>query len=239
MADRIIHETAVIKESDIGNVKIYRNSMIVKSSLEDGCSIGDDTTVERCKLENNVIINRRSYINDSRIGKYTYMGINTTMNFTAIGKFCSLGRNVDVGGFDHDYKKLTTMPAFRFNQMMNGGGEIPKVVEHKDLCEIGNDVWIAAGAQVLHKVKVGDGAVIGAGAVVTKDVPPYAIVAGVPAKIIGYRCSKEQIERLKKIKWWDWPEEEISEIMEVLINKEISDETIGFLEEKSNNIEIS
>lgn len=173
---------------------------------------------------------KRCYVNDSIIGDYTYMGINTTMNFTKIGKFCSLARNVDIGGFDHDYRKVTTMPAFRFKQMLNGGGKIPEKTKHTELCEIGNDVWIAAGAQILHKVKIGDGAVVGGGAVVTKDVPPYAIVAGVPAKIIGYRCSEKYIEILEKIKWWDWPEAILSEVMDELMNRDIDDETMAYLE---------
>lgn len=225
-----IHETAKINNSKTGRIKAFRNSVINNSNLADGCSVGDDTTIDNCTLGSNVAVNRRCYVNDSIIGDYTYMGINTTMNFTKIGKFCSLARNVDIGGFDHDYRKVTTMPAFRFKQMLNGGGKIPEKTKHTELCEIGNDVWIAAGAQILHKVKIGDGAVVGGGAVVTKDVPPYAIVAGVPAKIIGYRCSEKYIEILEKIKWWDWPEAILSEVMDELMNRDIDDETMAYLE---------
>lgn len=147
---KFIHESARVVSSQIGDIKVFRNATIVDSKIDSGCSIGDDTNVERCVIGNNVVINRRSYINDSDIGAYTYMGINTTMNFTKIGKFCSLARNVDVGGFDHDYHKVTTMPAFRYAQTKNGGGKLESRTEHKDFCKIGNDVWIAAGAQVLH-----------------------------------------------------------------------------------------
>lgn len=236
MEESFIHNTAMVNSSQTGSIKVFRNAVVNNSVIGDGCSIGDDTTVERCILENNVVINRRSYINDSIIGKYTYMGINTTMNFTRIGKFCSLARNIDVGGFDHDYHKITTMPAFRYKQTKNGGGKIPQIAKTEDYCEIGNDVWIAAGAQVLHKVKVGNGAVIGGGAVVTKDVPPYAIVAGVPAKVIGYRGSENQIAALEKIKWWDWPESVLDDIMDELIQKDISDDAIKFLQEVYNNM---
>lgn len=204
--------------------------MISNSELADDCSVGDDSTVERCVFQNNVVINRRSYINDSFIGRYTYAGINTTMNWTKIGAFCSLARNVDVGGFDHDYHKITTMPAFRFAQTRNGGGKLETKTIHNDYCEIGNDVWIAAGAQVLHKVKIGDGAVIGGGAVVTKDVPPYAIAVGVPAKVIGYRCSQENIDKLLLLKWWNWPDEILIKHMDNFINRDINDETILWME---------
>ncbi|EKO3576514.1 CatB-related O-acetyltransferase [Vibrio metschnikovii] len=76
---------------------------------------------------------------------------------------------------------------------------------------IGNDVWIAAGAVITRGIKIGDGAVIGANAVVTKDVPPYAIVAGIPAKVIKYRFTPEIIQRLLDIQWWNWEEIKIKE----------------------------
>lgn len=236
MKESFIHDTAMVSSSQTGYIKVFRNAVVNDSIIGNGCSIGDDTNVERCTFENNVVVNRRSYINDSIVGKYTYMGINTTMNFTRIGKFCSLGRNVDIGGFDHDYHKVTTMPAFRYNQAKSGGGKIPEVIKHEEYCEIGSDVWIAAGAQILHKVKVGNGAVVGGGAVVTKDVPPYAIVAGVPAKVIGYRCSENQIVALENLKWWDWPESVLNDIMDELIQRDISDDTIGFLQRIYNDM---
>ncbi len=227
-----IHDSASVKESQIGNVKLFRNVVINNSKIADGCSVGDDTTIERSVLANNVAINRRSYINDSFIGSFSYTGINTTMNWAKVGKFCSIARNVDIGGFDHDYRKVTTMPEFRLNQIMSGGGKIPQQVKHDEYCEIGNDVWIAANALVLHKVRISDGAVVGGGAVVTHDVPPYAIVAGVPARIIGYRCEKPLIEELLKIQWWNWPVEVIVENMDLLLKNDISKEVI----EKLRNI---
>lgn len=82
---------------------------------------------------------------------------------------------------------------------------------HKWLCEIGNDVWIGDSVLIINGVKIGDGAIIAAGAVVNKDVPPYAVVGGVPARIIKYRFSTEQIKWLLKFKWWekdsDWLKE--------------------------------
>ena len=102
----IVNDSAKIVRSKYKNLKAFRNVMVVDSVLGDNCSIGDDTSVERCVFENNVIINRRSYINDSYIGKYSYSGINTTINWTKIGRFCSIARNVDIGGFNHDYHKI-------------------------------------------------------------------------------------------------------------------------------------
>lgn len=236
MNNSFIHETANISNSQYGRIKLFRNVFVIDSKFGDDVSIGDDTTIERCEFENNITINRRSYINDSFIGKYSYTGINTIMNWTKMGKFCSIARNVDIGGFNHDYKKITTMPEFRFKQIISGGGKIPTVTTHKDYCIIGNDVWIAAGAQILHNVKIGDGAVVGGGAVVTHNVPEYAIVAGVPAKIIGYRCDKHLIDDLVKIKWWDWPEEVLIENVQWLIENDISEESIAKMKEISEKL---
>lgn len=236
MESVFIHESAKIVNSHYGRIKLFKNVFVSDSKFGDNVSIGDDTTVERCEFENNVTINRRSYINDSFIGRYSYTGINTTMNWTKMGRFCSIARNVDIGGFNHDYKKITTMPEFRFRQMMAGGGKIPKVKNHKDYCMIGNDVWIAAGAQVLHNVKIGDGAVVGGGAVVTHDVPAYAIVAGVPARIIGYRCSESIIKDLLEIRWWDWPNHVLIENAQWLIESDINDESVAKMKEISKNI---
>ena len=230
MAEGFIHDTAILRNTQLREVKLFRNAAVIDSTLGDGCSVGDDTTIERSELGNHVVINRRCYINDSEIGNYSYAGINTTMNWVSLGRFCSLGRNVDIGGFDHDYTRVTTMPAFRFQQMKQGGGRLSATVEHTR-CRIGNDVWIAAGAQVLHKVSIGDDAVIGAGAVVTHDVPPYAIAVGVPAHVIGYRCDEKLIKELLEIQWWNWPENVLLPVMDRLMDKEISSDTIAWMKE--------
>ena len=224
MKEQFIDISSKIINSTYGHgIKCYRNSVIIDSKVGKCVTIGDDSNIMRCHIGNHVGVNRRSYINDSYIGDFSYSGSNTTINFSKIGKFCSLARNVDIGGFDHDYHKVTTMPMFRFNQLSSG--EKP-VFKSNELCEIGNDVWIAAGTQILHKVKVGDGAVIGGGAVVTKDVPPYAIVVGVPARVIKYRFEDKFIDRLLSIKWWDWPENIILENINWLIESDLNDKLI-------------
>ena len=226
-----VSDTAKIVDSEYpDDIKLFRNAVLSHSRCGQGVSIGDDTTIERCVLGDNVAINRRSYINDSEIGCFSYTGINTTMNFTRMGKFCSVARNVDIGGFDHDYHKVTTMPMFRFQQMLNG--TIPQM-KQEELCLIGNDVWIAAGAQILHKAKIGDGAIVGARAVVTHDVPPYAIAVGIPAKIIGTRFEQKFIDELLDIQWWNWPLAVILENMQKLIHTDVNKKTIEMMRDIS------
>ena len=233
MRETWIDQTCKVTNTSYGEgFKCYRNAVVVDSELGIGVTVGDDTTVVRCTVGNNVAFNRRSYFNDSKIGSFSYAGSNTTMNYSSIGKFCSLARNVDIGGFDHDYHKVTTMPMFRFKQLSGGGN--PEVGE-KELCEVGNDVWIAAGTQILHKVKVGDGAVIGGGAVVTKNVPPYAIVAGVPAKIIKFRFDERTINDLMDVKWWEWPEDVVLQNIEWMIQSDVNSDTIARMREISKN----
>lgn len=236
MRDTKLDPTSRILNTSYGEgLNAYRNAVITDSKLGTSVTVGDDTTIVRCVVGENVAFNRRSYINDTEVGDFTYAGSNTTINYSRIGKFCSLARNVDIGGFDHDYHKVTTMPMFRFVQLFEGGN--PDAGK-KELCEVGNDVWIAAGAQILHKVRVGDGAVIGGGAVVTKDVPPYAIVAGVPAKIVKFRFSDDVINDLLDIKWWEWPLTVVLENIKWMIQEDINSDTLARMKEIKKHLKI-
>lgn len=87
--------------------------------------------------------------------------------------------------------------------------------------KIGNDVWIGRDVTILPSVNIGDGAVIGTGAVVNRDIPPYAIAVGVPAKVIKYRFTPDEIEKLLKIKWWNWTDEQIKKNIDLLYKPEL------------------
>jgi len=97
--------------------------------------------------------------------------------------------------------------------------------------EIGNDVWIGCNVVVMPGVKIGDGAIVGSSAVVTKDIPPFAIAVGVPAHVIRYRFEEDMIERLLSIKWWELPEKFIEENIS-LFQKPMTKETLNILEMK-------
>lgn len=129
-----------------------------------------------------------------------------------IGKFCSIacGAKFIFNSANHSLSSLSTYPfPIFFEEWDLDVKDITEAWDNKGDIVIGNDVWIGYEAVLLAGVTIGDGAVIGTRAVVTKDVPPYTIVVGVPAKPIRKRFTQETIEFLLKIKWWNWPEERI------------------------------
>ncbi|MBQ9229395.1 MAG: CatB-related O-acetyltransferase [Eubacterium sp.] len=139
------------------------------------------------------------------LGRYTYTGKNFTAWHCQIGSFCSISWNVSIGGANHDYSRITTHAFLYSGDFGLLGDEAPLYDRFTDQCVIGNDVWIGCGATVCRGVTVGDGAVIAAGAVVTHDVAPYTIVAGVPAKPIKKRFSDDVIDLLLQSQWWTLP----------------------------------
>ena len=136
-----------------------------------------------------------------------------------IGKFCSIAEGVTflLGG-EHRMDWITTYPFSAMGNVWVGAELIPGHPATKGDIVIGNDVWIGHGALILSGVRIGDGAVIGAGAVVNKNVEDYAIVAGNPAKFIRYRFDEGSREELKKLSWWDWPDEKISKNLQGLMS---------------------
>jgi acetyltransferase-like isoleucine patch superfamily enzyme len=135
--------------------------------------------------------------------------VNARITRANIGAFCSIGPEVIIGGLGtHPTNFVSTHPVF-YSRLCQSGITFSSenLVEELKSVTVGNDVWIGARALILDGVTIGDGAIIAAGAVVTTDVPPYAIVGGVPAKIIRYRFSEDIISILLEWKWWELSEE--------------------------------
>ena len=121
-------------------------------------------------------------------------------------------------------KSLSTYPfPIFFEEWDLDRADVATAWDNKGDIVIGNDVWIGYEAVILSGVTIGDGAIIGARAVVTKDVAPYSIVGGVPAKEIRKRYDPQTIERLIQLKWWDWPEENIRQALPALMHGNIDD----------------
>jgi acetyltransferase-like isoleucine patch superfamily enzyme len=122
-----------------------------------------------------------------------------------IGKFCSIAEDVQFVSGEHDLARVSTFP-LRHLLLLTPVNTDPI---YRGPIIVGNDVWIGRRSMILSNVKIGDGAVIAAGSVVTRDVEPYTIVGGVPARAIRRRFTDSQIGELLEIRWWDWPEERI------------------------------
>ena len=143
-----------------------------------------------------------------------------------IGKFCSIacGAKFLFTSANHTMRSLSTYPfPIFFEEWDLDRADVATAWDNKGDIVIGNDVWIGYEAVILSGVTIGDGAIIGARAVVTKDVPPYTIVGGVPAKEIRKRYDPKSIDRLRRLSWWDWPDEKIRQALPALMRGDIDD----------------
>lgn len=174
-------------------------------SVGENVSIADGCSLENCKIGNNIKIGRDSYLYNVIYGDFSYNSIRSTFINCEIGKFCSIAQGVSMGLGKHPSDKfISTHPIFySINKQCGYTFADQQYFDEMGLVSIGNDVWIGANSIILDDIKIGDGAIIAANSLVNKDVPPYAIVGGSPAKHIRYRFSPEQINFLLNFKWWD------------------------------------
>jgi acetyltransferase-like isoleucine patch superfamily enzyme len=159
-------------------------------------------------------------------GKHTYgpepkiIGVPEIAIGSRIGKFCSIAENLQfIMRGSHMMNWVTTYP---FQVVWGMDVPLHDLPPHSPI-SIGNDVWIASSVKIKQGVKIGDGAVLATECFVTKDVPPYAVVGGNPAKIIKYRFTEEQIKDLLEIRWWNWNDEEIKKIVPLLVSDNIDE----------------
>jgi acetyltransferase-like isoleucine patch superfamily enzyme len=158
------------------------------------------------------VLFRNAVVIESTLGDHTFIQENALVIKASIGKFCSIAAGVNIGMGQHPLHTVSTHPAF-----YSAIQPIAMTFCRKELfspfqmTRVGHDVWIGRNAMIRDGVTVGTGAVVAAGAVVTDDVPDYAIVAGVPARVIKYRFGEETRSKLLKTCWWDKPDEWLQE----------------------------
>ncbi len=161
--------------------------------------IGRDVQLGRhCRVEQGVVLSR-----GVALGDYSYVNRGTLIGSGKIGKFCSVGPGCQIGPAEHPLHHASTSP-----YIYGSSNIIHKDSHWEDFSsapQIGNDVWIGGLVIVLQGVTIGDGAVLAAGTVITRDVAPYAVVVGVPGRVIKYRFPPEQVEYLLQLRWWDLP----------------------------------
>jgi hypothetical protein len=144
---------------------------------------------------------------ESSFGDYSYACEDTDIAYATVGRFCSIAANVRLNPGNHPLDRVA-LNHFSYRSSAYGLGEDDAAFfewRRGDRVVLGNDVWIGHGAVVLAGVTIGDGAAIGAAAVVSRDVPPFAIAVGVPARVLRFRFPPEIIEALSRVAWWNWP----------------------------------
>lgn len=162
-----------------------------------------------------------AYVSNVVLGQYTYIGSYTSVINTEIGAYCSIASGVKIGLFEHPtHSYVSTFPGFHMHWPPTPHFKEPVCWQTNHRTFIGNDVWIGECAIVKAGVRIGNGAVVAAGAVVTKDVEPYAIVAGVPAKVLRYRFDQEQVHKIEATEWWNWEDEKVAENCKAFANLE-------------------
>lgn len=164
----------------------------------------------------------RTHIAESTIGAYSYVGRYSRIVHADVGKFCSIASETKIGMSTHTLDKLSTSPVFTEakNATKHSWVNISTTNPYKHVT-VGNDVWIGVRAMIMGGNTIGNGAVVAAGSIVTKDVPPYAVVAGVPAKVIRYRFPQKTIERLEALQWWNLPDDILIENIVLFQSNEI------------------
>ena len=194
------------------------------------CIFYSSSEILNSKFGNYVVIFDKNLVFNCKIDSYSYIQVGSRVFNCEVGKFCSIASSVTIAPGIHDLYKVTTHPA-----LIQKSTPLPKVYAKGDNISgfqkvyIGNDVWIGEKAVILDGIKVGNGAVIAAGAVVVKDVDPYSVVGGVPARHIKYRFDEETISMIQNSEWWNYSEKWFESNSELMLN------TIKFIEYLKND----
>jgi phosphonate metabolism protein (transferase hexapeptide repeat family) len=170
--------------------RIHRTASVRESTFGIYCEVGQRTKVA-----------------ESSFGDYSYVVNDSDIIYTSVGKFCSIAAHTRINPGNHPLERVALSHFTYRSSAYDLGPDDPAFFDWRRgfRCVLGNDVWIGHGAIVLPGRSLGHGAAVAAGAVVTHDVPPFAIVVGTPAKILRYRFAPEIIAALQRIAWWDWP----------------------------------
>lgn len=213
-----------------------------RSQIHPSCTLASRSEVVDSVMDAGAAVAHHGSVRRSTVGRYSSIGRYSKVCDARIGAFCSISWDCTIGAHKHPMANATTHH-FPFTARFGGasldrqqdlwrsntGSALPSAPRGRyprpgKGTVIGNDVWVSANAVVLDGVRVGDGAVIGAGAVVTEDVEPYSVVFGVPALVVRRKFSDDLCSALVQVKWWDWPDElliEHIELFQVPITAEI------------------
>lgn len=194
---------------------LYYYSKFVKKVLRGKC-------IAYSNIDTTACVNAGCSVYGSSIGRYSYLGYDCEVINAEIGSFCSIASGIHIGLAEHPTSWVSTSPVFqkvKNSSITRKFAQIPLPSATRTV--IGHDVWIGTNAIIKKGVHIGVGAVIASGAVVTKDVEPYAIMGGCPARVIRYRFNKDVIDLLLKSEWWVLDEIKLEEIGEFACQPEV------------------
>jgi len=184
------------------------------SKIHPSCRIGNDAEVIRSVLGFRAAVAHHGSVRRSIIGRHTSIGRFSKVNGSTIGAFCSISWDCTIGAHNDPWigRKLNHYYPYEYSSSFLGRPRLrgkESWRENNQFVLMGSDVWVGTGSLILDGVQIGDGSVIAAGSVVTQSVPPFTVVAGVPARPLRPRFDEKICEMIIRIRWWDWPDAKI------------------------------
>ena len=185
----------------------------INAPRDESPRVHGSAVLRACALGQFTDVAERVAMAECTLGDYSYVERQAEAIYTDIGKFCAIASNVRINALNHPLDRISQHKiTYRPNEYFLGAKIDKQFREERKSArvEIGHDVWIGHGAIILPGLKIGHGAVVAAGAVVTKDVAPFDIVAGIPAKHLKWRFPKKIRARIIDMAWWDWPHDQLA-----------------------------
>lgn len=199
----------------------YKRKLLLRKFKNKFLILGLNVSIVESKIGKYVYLGNKVTIKKSEISNHSYVNSNTYISNAIIGKFCSIGSNILFGIAIHPTYLISTHPAFYSNnKAFKTYSDRNYFKEYGEKIIIGNDVWIGSNVTIKGGVKIEDGAIIAAGAIVTKDVKPYEVVGGIPAKHIKFRIDEKLINSIRATEWWNKDERWIEENYELFLDNE-------------------
>jgi acetyltransferase-like isoleucine patch superfamily enzyme len=205
------------------NVRIDRNAYLLQSAIGPNVHVQEGCKLFEVSCEGNNVIYQQCRLGKTRLGSYSYMGEWANAGSLNVGRFCSIGPHLLVGLGSHPTDFVSTSPVFYSTRKQCGITFADRnYFEEYQATQLGHDVWIGSRVYLRDGVRIGNGAIVASGAVVVKDVPDYAIVGGVPARLIRFRFPENIISDLLKIEWWNWSEDKLREAQPLFAQNDIA-----------------